>query len=213
MISYAAHHRKVVRQARRDQIRHEVREGLELVRRREAGDPEAIRQAEQNLALVQSYPDPAEDDYPEPLESEDDYPEPLDAEPWHALRPGESERRHRRRMGRPDLTERRAARLLARGYWDAGRPLPGAVRAALCALSLSPRVLRRLLAAIWDRPDWSPREAVPDWVPPLSDLPSRSGPGKVAHWLEVCLHTGPPAGTEAAVALISRTGGVVRICA
>jgi hypothetical protein len=235
--SFAAHHRKVVRQARRDQIRHEIREGIELLERCAAGDPEALRQTEENRRMLAEAAE-VQDDYPEVVEPvpcrpprrgffaalrrrffatavdqyDDSEPEPEpDEGPRHAQRPGESDRAFRRRLGRPDLAERRAAALLARGYWDANRPLPGAIREALCALSMAPRELRRLLVTVWDRLDWSPREVAPVWVPTPRELARTAGrPRKAAHWLEVCLHTGPPAaGTAAVGTLPDCTGGAV----
>jgi hypothetical protein len=250
VISYRAHYRKAVRLERRDQIRREIREGVELLARCEAGDPEALRQVEESRRrLLEAAEVP--DDYPEVVwpvprrphrrgffaamrrrffaaaadrydpepEPEPDGLEPDDLGPRHALRPGESERQYRRRMGRPDLAERRAARLLARAYWDRDRPLPGAVREALYALSMSPRELRRELCAIWERGGLARRddgkirgirEQAAYWTASPLELPPRSGPGKAAHWLEVCLHTGPPAGAAAVgIALPDCTGGAV----
>jgi hypothetical protein len=203
VISFRAYHRKVVRKARCDQLRRDIREQLDLLNRYEAGDPEAIRQVEENRALAASYPAPEEADYPEPGDyfPDEGYfgatrgPIEPDPEPWHLQRPGESDRQYHRRTGRPDLAARRAAQLLARGYWDANRPLPGAIREALCVLSLTPRELRRVLVAVWGRRDWTLREPVPCWAPPLVEL--APGLRKVERWLEVCLHTGPPPGVAA----------------
>jgi hypothetical protein len=244
VISFAAHHRKVVRLERRDQIRREIRRGVELLARCEAGDPEALRQVEESRRMLVEA-DEVWDDYPEVVwpvpcrpqrrgffaamrrrffaAAADRYdPEPErepDEGPWHALRPGESVRQYRRRRGRPDLAARRAAGLLARAYWDRDRPLPGAVREALYAMSMSPRELRRELRAIWERGGLGRRddgkirgirEQAAYWAASPLELPPRSGPGKAAHWLEVCLHTGPPAGAAAVgIALPDCTGGAV----
>jgi len=205
VISFRARRRQVVRKARADQLRREIREQLDLAARREAGDPEAISQFEADRALDKALgfteaPGLAEtrprryftdtgtwEDRPEPIEP--------DPEPWHLQRPGESDRQYHRRTRRPDLAERRAAALLARGYWDTGRPLPGAIREALCALSLSPRELRRVLVSAWGRQGWRLSELAPYWALALVELPTRLG--KVERWLEVCLHTGPPPGVAA----------------
>jgi hypothetical protein len=224
MISFAAHHRKAVRLERRDQIRREVREAVEMLARCEAGDPEALRQSKENYrALTEAHQAPsgryfAEPDYPEPDEVEADL-EP-DEGPGHALRPGESERQYRRRMGRPDLAERRAALLLARGYWDARCPLPGAIREALCALSMAPRELRRMLFGIWERGGlvrrgdrWrricGPRELAHFWAVDPRELPI-GWPGDDGRGLEVCPLRGPPAGAAAVgITLPDCTGGAV----
>jgi hypothetical protein len=219
MISFAAHHRKAVRLERRDRIRREVREGVEMLARCEAGDPEALRQSEENYrALVAASEAWSEADYPEPDEIETGL-EP-DEGPRHALRPGESERQYRRRMGRPDLAERRAARLLARGYWRADRPLPGAIREALCALSMAPRELRRMLFGIWERGGlarrgdrWrrirGPRELAHFWAVDPREL-LIGWPGDDGRGLEVCPLRGPPAGAAAVgITLPDCTGGAV----
>jgi hypothetical protein len=206
VISYRAYHRKVVRKARCDQLRREIREQIDLLDRCEAGDPEAIRQVEENRALAESYeapePDYPEPDYPEPRPrryfadadtwaDDEDWPEPEpDLPPAHAQRDGESDRAYRRRRGRPDLARRRAALLLAQGHWDANCPLPGAIREALCALSLSPRELRRLLVARWGRQDRTLPEPVPYWAPVLRELATWLRPSD--SWLEVCPSHGPP---------------------
>jgi hypothetical protein len=210
VISFRARRRQVVRQERRDQIRREIREQIELLERCEAGDPEAIRQAEENgRTLTAAWQEPAEEDYPEPVGYFGARPEPVepvepDLPPAWLPQPGESERRFRRR-GYADLAERRAVRLLARGYWRIDRPLPGAVREALYAVVLGPRELRRMLAAVWERGGLArrndaricgPRQQAARWILDLRELPPRAGPGKVARWLEVCLHTGPPAGMQ-----------------
>jgi hypothetical protein len=219
MISFRARRRQVVRQARADQIRREIREQIDLLNRCDAGDPEAIRQAEENAyVLMAACQEPAEDDYPEPrprryfvgAEAEADEEDWLlsepDAPPAHALRDSESERAYRRRRGRPDLDARRAALLLAEGYWDANRPLPGAVREALCALSLAPRELRRMLFGIWERGGlarrgdrWArirrPRQMARFWAVDLRELPI-GWPADHGHGLEVCPLRGPPAGTQ-----------------
>jgi hypothetical protein len=66
VISFRARRRQVVRQERCDQIRHEIREQIELLERCEAGDPEAIRQSEENLrTLTLACQEPSEADYPE----------------------------------------------------------------------------------------------------------------------------------------------------
>jgi hypothetical protein len=126
-----------------------------------------------------------------------------DPDPWHMQRPGEPYRAYRRRIGRPDLAKRQAALLLAEGYWDADRPLPGTIREALCALSLSPRELRRVLVSVWGHRDWRLRDFVPYWVPVLAELAIRLG--RVERWLETCLHTGPPTTASAIFSPVSTT--------
>jgi hypothetical protein len=246
VISFRARRRQVVRQSRRDQIRREVREAIDLIARCEAGEPEALRQAEENGRILADYSAPAEADYPEPLDCDDsspawpgyarhleavaageepcyfgmtperareelarlEAPEPEpDPGPSWLQRPGESDRQYHHRTGRPDLAERRAALLLAHGHWDAGNPLPGAIREALCAMSLAPRLLRRILFGIWERGGlarrgdrWGrirkPRELVRFWSIDPRELPL-GWPGDDGHGLEACPLRGPPAGVAA----------------
>ena len=197
MISFRARRRQVVRQERRDQIRRDIREQLDQLARCDAGDPEALRQAAAGgCALMAVCQEPAEMDYPEPVE-----PVEPDEGPWHAQRPDESERAYRRRIGRPDLAERRAARLLARGYWRIDRPLPGPIREALYAVVLSPRELRRMLAAVWERAergDYRPREHVPAWTLGRRELADLAPWSCLSDgWLEVCPAHGPPVAVAA----------------
>jgi hypothetical protein len=210
VISFRARRRQVVRQARRDQLRREIREQLDLIARCEAGEPEVLRQAEENgRVLAAAYRAPSgqyfvEPDHPEPDDSGTwDEPAESDPEPSWLQRPGESDRQYRRRRGRPDLAERRAALLLAHGHWDAGNPLPGAIREALCALSLAPRELRRMLFGIWERGGlarrgdrWGrirrPRELARFWSIDPRELPL-GWPGDDGHGLEACPLRGPPA--------------------
>jgi hypothetical protein len=248
VISYRAYHRKVVRKARCDQIRREIREQIDLLDRCEAGDPEAIRQVEENhRALAESY-EVSGADYPEPRprrprrrrryfarlrscfarprryfvgaedDDEFDLADEPDLPPSWLPQPGESDRRYRHRP-RPDLNERRAAALLARGYWRVDRPLPGAVREALFAVCMGPRELRRTLLAIWERGGparrgdcrvCGPAELAPGWTLHPRELPL-GWPGDDGPGLEVCPLRGPPAvgrsGSLVGLAHVVMTGG------